>query len=167
METIFRALLSVSSVSLLPIIYFLKERKTISDVDLAFCLIIALISILVIFLLIPKLSKDEMNKTGIVDIENQVDNFLPSYLGYIFISLSVPDNFTLFTVFIIVFIFTYISQDNYFNPIFLLFGYKFYKVKKSDGFSFFLISKSSIKNIDEIEKHIVYRINNYTFIQKD
>ncbi|SUO94048.1 hypothetical protein [Suttonella ornithocola] len=183
MEFLFRILLSASSVSLLPIIYYIKERRNVFSILIGYvknhklnfmlndiCLIayflIPLLLVSVVFMLIPKLSKDDINNNNIVDIENQVNHFLPTYLGYIFIALSISDDFMLWIIFFMVSLFTFISQDNYFNPIFLLFGYKFYKIKKSDGFSYLLISKLPIKKASDIEEGFVYRINNYTFIQR-
>lgn len=179
----FRVLLSISSVSLLPIIYFIKEQKNIflcltsyiSDEKLNFIsnniwlvlyLFAPILLASLVLLFIPLLSKDDINNQNIVEIENQVNNFLPSYLGYIFIALSIPNVFTLSVIFFIVLVFTFISQDNYFNPILLLFGYNFYRIKMSDGYSFLLISKQKFRSVKDLEIDYVYRINNYTFIQR-
>lgn len=116
----FRILLSISSVSLLPIIYFIKEQRNVfpylisyvSDKELDFIsnniwiisyLLIPILLAYLVLLLIPLLSKEsDISNEKVADIENQVNNFLPSYLGYIFIALSISNNFVLWVIFFIV-----------------------------------------------------------------
>lgn len=184
MGIVFRILLSISSVSLLPIIYFIKEQRNVfpylisyvSDKELDFIsnniwiisyLLIPILLAYLVLLLIPLLSKEsDISNEKVADIENQVNNFLPSYLGYIFIALSISNDFVLWIIFFIVIAFTFISQDNYFNPILLLFGYNFYKIKMLNSHSFVLISKQKFKVVKDVEVRHIYRINNYTFIQR-
>ena len=51
--------------------------------------------------------------------------FLPIYLGYFFVSVGVSEHFTMAVVYLIVFVFTFLSQTQYYNPIYLLFGYHY------------------------------------------
>lgn len=46
--------------------------------------------------------------------------FLPIYLGYFFVSVGVSEHFTMAVVYLIVFVFTFLSQTQYYNPIYLL-----------------------------------------------
>jgi hypothetical protein len=69
-------------------------------------------------------------------------------------------------VYVVLFVFTFLSQALYFNPLFLLFGYEFYNIKTKNGTAIFLISRYQYKQPSDIEIATAYRINNYTFIEK-
>ena len=47
-------------------------------------------------------------------------------------------------LYIIVFVFTFISQTQYFNPIFLLFGYHYYHVLTPQGTKVFIIARGKV-----------------------
>ncbi len=64
------------------------------------------------------------------------------------------------------FIFTFLSQALYFNPLFLIFKYEFYNITTKSGTAIFLISKQKYKNPSDVGNLIAYRINNYTFIDR-
>lgn len=117
------------------------------------------------FLIARKLPKDNLQRDSVVEIELANNNFLPTYLGYFFVSLGVNDIPTLTAVFLIIYIFTYLSQTLYFNPIFLLFGYHFYFMKTSANIKIFLITKRQLKTPGNDSFNNLRRINNYTFIE--
>ena len=94
------------------------------------------------------------------------NSFLPSYLGYFFVALSVGNWETLWFVYGVLFIFTFLSQALYFNPLFLIFGYEFYNVKTKNGTAIFLISRQKYKTPSDIYISTAFRINNYTFIER-
>ncbi|MBE0354513.1 hypothetical protein PPHE_a2181 [Pseudoalteromonas phenolica O-BC30] len=99
-------------------------------------------------------------------IEHANNSFLPSYLGYFFVALSISNWETLFFVYGVLFIFTFLSQALYFNPLFLLFGFEFYNIKTKNGTAIFLISRNKYKKPNEIDIEKAHRINNYTFIER-
>lgn len=101
-----------------------------------------------------------------MSIEHANNSFLPSYLGYFFVALSINSFQTLVFVYLILFIFTYRSQALYFNPLFLLYGYEFYNVSTSSHVTLFLISKESFRTPKEVVIDKVYRINDYTLIDR-
>ncbi|MCT8975009.1 hypothetical protein N4T77_00200 [Clostridium sp. CX1] len=109
------------------------------------------------------LSYDSIEKTPL-DIEQANNSFLPSYLGYFFVALSVPTTETLWFIYFILFVFTFCSQAMYFNPIFLIFGYQFYNMTTADNIKIFLISRKQIKTTKELVFPMLKRINNFTFI---
>ena len=113
------------------------------------------------------LSTDTIQRGSIVEVEQANNVFLPSYLGYFFVALSVPNCDTLFFVFFILFVFTFLSQTLYFNPLFLFFGYNFYNISTSNNIKIFIVSKKTIKNPNDIEFTKLKRINNFTFIDKE
>jgi hypothetical protein len=92
---------------------------------------------------------------------------LPSYLGYFFVALSVSNWETLFFVYGVLFIFTFRSQALYFNPLFLLYGYEFYNITTTSKASIFLISRERYKVPSDIAIAKAFRINNYTFIERE
>lgn len=82
-------------------------------------------------------------------------DYLPVYLSYFFVSLSIPndDNVGILWSVLLVFIFIigiFTSKINtyYFNPLLLLFGYKFYNVTSYNGIELFIISKRTIRKND-------------------
>jgi hypothetical protein len=110
------------------------------------------------------LDDDNIKKEHIKEIELANNSFLPSYLGYFFVALGIVDVDTLLIVFFILFIFTFLSQTLYFNPIFLVFGYHFYFLKNVNDVKIFLISKKQLKKPNDVDFNQLKRINHYTFI---
>ncbi len=110
---------------------------------------------------------DAFEQGEVESIEHANNSFLPSYLGYFFVALSIGNWETLGFVYGVLFIFTFLSQALYFNPLFLLFGFEFYNIKTKGGTAIFLISRYKYKKPDEINIPKAYRINNYTFIERD
>ncbi|WP_458949216.1 hypothetical protein [Oceanobacillus sp. CAU 1775] len=146
---------------------------------LYFCL--PIIFTLISLILAKFLAKDSLEKTEksiksengqeqtfkiskIIEVEQANNAFLPSYLGYFFVALSVPYYETLIFIFLVLFLFTFFSQTLYFNPLFLLFGYHFYYLTTVNRTKIFLITRKSLKNPDDINLPKLRRINNFTFI---
>ena len=70
-------------------------------------------------------------------------------------------------IFFIIFIFIFCSQALYYNPLFLIFGYKFYYVTNSKKMKIFIISKREINGDGNLIFENLKRINDYTFIDKE
>ena len=178
MNFIFRLVLTINATSLLAIIFLIQKKHTLSKIftEQIFLLEVHDYVSYAIYLLIPivmtwisiffakYLSKDSFKEGQVVSVEHANNSFLPSYLGYFFVALSVGDFDTLYFVYGILFVFTFLSQALYFNPLFLLFGYEFYNIKTKNGSAIFLISKEKYKKPDEVVTGRAARINNYTFI---
>ena len=184
MNRLFRFFLAVSSTSLFIVIFLIKSRCYILESNFYSYLdkflkinnleqysLVGFISIPLLFLaismkLLEKLSKDRIKEGEIIEIENSTNNFLPSYLGYFFVALSISDNdfLTMSIIYCIIVLFVFYSQTNYFNPFLLILGYKFYKIKTNRGLSLLLISKKEFKKSNEVIIEKVYRINNSTYI---
>ena len=114
-----------------------------------------------ILILLRKISTtDEINKGSVEEIEIAVDSFLPSYLGYFFVALSVPD----IKIFFLIYLFVYKSGLAHFNPILLILGYKYYYFI-SENIKNLIISKRKFRDPKEIEIKNLRRINDYTFIE--
>lgn len=97
-------------------------------------------------------------------VELASHSFLPNYLGYFFVALSIPNITTLIYVYAVIFIFTHLSKALSFNPLFLLFGYQFYFVTGEDGTRIFLITKQKMKTYQDADLDNLRRINDFTFI---
>ena len=72
------------------------------------------------------------------------NEFISIYLGYFFVALSVPDDVTMLFLYGIIFIFTFLSQTQYFNPLYLLFGYHYYHVLTAQGTRVFVIARGKV-----------------------
>ena len=176
---LFRILLTFNATSLLLIIYCIQKKVTLHDLfpiratcqlpDYASYFAYALIPIVLTAVSIKLsscLGKDEFKLGTVKNIEHANNSFLPSYLGYFFVALSISDGETLAFVYSILFIFTLLSQALYFNPLFLLFRYEFYNVTTVSGATLFLISRERYKVPDKICIESARRINDYTYIER-
>jgi len=181
MNIAFRLLLTFNATSLLVIIFLVQKGYTFGDyfskcqylIDLpasisyfSYLLIPIFLTWLSIFVS-SYLGKDSFEEGKIKTIEHANNSFLPSYLGYFFVALSVQNGETLLFVYSVLFVFTFLSQALYFNPLFLLFGFEFYNITTKNGAAIFLISRYVYKIPSEIDISTAFRINNYTYIEKD
>lgn len=171
MKYIYQLFLAFNSTWLIVVVYLIKEKYIFNFLDnysiyfsWSLFILIPIILTALSFIIANKLPKDQLPNSSVNEIELANNNFLPTYLGYFFVSLGVNDVTTLIVVFVIIYIFTYLSQTLYFNPIFLLFGYHFYFIKASNNIKIFLITKKQLKIPREMGFQNLRRINNYTFI---
>lgn len=177
---LFRFLLTFNATSLLVIIflvqkgfalsYFFPGRPWLEEIPNAFSytfyILVPVLLTGLSLLLSSLLGKDEFKKDQVDSIEHANNSFLPSYLGYFFVALSVGNWETLVFVYGVLFIFTFRSQALYFNPLFLLYGYEFYNITTISKASIFLISREKYKVPGDIVIPKAFRINNYTFIER-
>lgn len=180
MNIAYRLLLTITATSLLLIIFVVQKGFTLGYFFEKCTYLVELPNAIsyIIYLLVPialsglsiflsrYLGKDEFKAGQVVDIEHANNSFLPSYLGYFFVALSIGNWETLIFVYSVLFVFTFLSQALYFNPLFLLFGFEFYNLKTKNGAAIFLISRNHYKTPCDIEIEKAYRINNYTFIER-
>ncbi len=186
---IFRLLLTFNATSLILVVYAVKERYVLSCIfpkldflpDYISYLVYFLIPIILTFISLIvangldsdsiEFEKEEDKEKGInspiKEIEQANNAFLPSYLGYFFVALSVPYCDTLIFVFGILFIFTFLSQTLYFNPLFLFFGYHFYYLTTDNNIRIFIITRQKLKDPKKESFSKLKRINNFTFIDKE
>jgi hypothetical protein len=177
---IFRLLLTLNATSLLIVVFLVQKGYSLGYFFSDFLWVVQLPNFIsyTLYILVPViftawsvmlsvlLGKDEFSAGEISSIEYANNSFLPSYLGYFFVALSISGWDALFFVYGVLFVFTFLSQALYFNPLFLIFGYKFYNIKTTSGLSIFLISRVNYKKPLEVVIPKVYRINDYTFIER-
>lgn len=171
MRQLYQLFLAFNSTWLIVVVFLVKEKYTFDFLNaypsyfswvLFVSVPIALTA--VSFLIAIGLPTDHLKNTSVGEIELANNNFLPTYLGYFFVSLGVDDVPTLVVIFSIIFVFTFLSQTLYFNPIFLLFGYHFYFIKTSANVRIFMITKKKLRIPGQNSFDRLKRINNYTFI---
>ena len=165
MRYLFRILLTVSSSIWMMVIFFIN--RSFNEKHLAWlllCLIPVLLSIVTLglFRLLGDGDEDLSNYKEIVLADSDL---IPVYLGYFFVSVSINKLSVMIFIFILVSIFLYLSQTQYFNPVFLLFGYHYYYMITEQGTRIFLIKYGSvIRNKNNCKKIRIKRINDSTYI---
>lgn len=119
------------------------------------------------------LQKDSLTKT-VKKVSSANKEYLPVYLGYFFVSLSIPgssghlecDVLILFVF--IIWVFTSATTTYYYNPLLLLFGYKFYNVVSHNGIELFIITRRTIKkNEQDIRFLHLRKITEYVYIEQN
>lgn len=169
MNLIFKFLLTINATSWMLVVYGIKEGMTVFKIpQWLFDIILLCIPVLLSLISIrisTCLGEDSLN--GCQEFSLADNEFLPTYLGYFFVSLSVSDDITMVFLYGIVFVFTFLSQTQYFNPIFLLFGYHYYHILTERGTRVFVITKGKvIRNKDNVSFVNLRRINDTTYIQR-
>ena len=177
---LYRMLLTFNSTSLLLVVFWIKEEyiikwnllfsnKYLCDTpDWVSYILYFLLPIITTFIslwLSRFLDSDSVD--NVEEVEQANNAFLPSYLGYFFVALSVASCNTLGYIFAILFVFTFFSQTLYFNPLFLLYRYHFYYLTTSNRVKIFVITRKILKKPSSINLQKLKRINNFTFIDKE
>lgn len=169
MNFIFRLLLTLNATSWMLVIYTVKEKVTVSILpvwvfDILVLLVPVLLSLFSIWIA-KYLGEDDL--VGCKEFSLADNEFLPTYLGYFFIAVSVSDITTMIVIYCIVFVFTFLSQTQYFNPMFLLFGYHYYHILSSYGTRVFVIRRGKvIRNKEDIVFEHLRRLNDTTYIER-
>lgn len=170
MKFIFKLLLTINATFWMIVIYAIKESWTIGTLSpclFSFGLLLIPIFLSALSIFLSKyLSKDSLSECQEFNLAD--NEFLPVYLGYFFLSVSVSDQKTMIFLYLMVFIFTFLSQTQYFNPIFLLFGYHYYHILTPYGTRVFVIARGKvIRNIRNCTFDNLRRINDTTYIEKE
>ena len=165
MNFIFRLLLSFSASSWMIAVYVIKIHMSYGDLPdylVPIACVVILIGISALSLKLTNMLSIE-TVCGFTRFDLADNEYLPVYLGYFFVALSISDWYTLFFIFGIVWVFTFFLNA-YFNPIFLLFGYHYYQATTSTNTQLFIICRSTERNPENVKFSDLHRINNRTFI---
>lgn len=135
------------------------------NTSILFSLLIIVLLTKILIVALKLLETDDLK--GVEEVEQVNNSFLPTYLGYFFIALSINNARILFWIYFIVFIFTFISSSLYFNPLFLLWGYNFYNITTKNQVKIFLITKKNIRDPKQVSFEKIKRINNFTYIDME
>lgn len=166
---LYRILMTLSATAMMPAIYMIKSgyscvlnNRIITGIA---ALLVPVFLPLFSSLLIHYNEEEVLSKSK--EFEMVDANFLPVYLGYFFVALSVNDDITMYFVYIILFVFSFASNVAIFNPVLLLFRYHFYNVTTGGDSRIFVIYRGDvIRNVKDFENAPVYRINNTTYLMK-
>ena len=122
------------------------------------------------------LDQDVIERKKVKEFEQANDFYLPIYLGYAFVAISLPTLKSFLLFFVLMLIVLARTRFFYFNPIFLVLEYKFYFIKHIDDSKVLVISKREIKTIDELFEDgngdmrsyiALTKVNEYTFLILD
>lgn len=176
---IFRLFLTFNSTSLILVVYSIKNQTIINPlapslkslphyvsyiIYLMIPILLTLFSLFISKYLTEDSIEAENNVPIVKEVEQANNSYLPSYLGYFFVALSINYGDTLIFTYAILFAFTFLSQTLYFNPLFLIFGYHFYYITTTTNIKIFIITKRNLKNPDKLDFPQLKRINDFTFI---
>lgn len=118
-----------------------------------------------LWLLFIRVTKTSENISSCSSIEEINNDFLANYLGYFFVGLGLNDTTTLFIAFGIIFVFTFASQNQYFNAVLLLFGYKYYSVETGEGTKVLVISQNNYRNSNAVASDKLRRVKDGVFLE--
>ena len=169
MNLVYRLLLTGNATSWMIIIYAIKKDWTLFDIpERLFEVLLLLIPVLLSLISIwaaKFLGSDSLHEC--VEIGLADNEYLPTYLGYFFLSVGVDEKSTIILLYAVVFLFTFLSQTQYFNPMFMLFGYHYYHILTPQGTRVFVIAKGKvIRNRRDISFDNLRRINDTTYLEK-
>lgn len=162
---------AADSIMLLLIVYCAKSNLCIPGYGKWWSLLLLVILTLLLARLCivgsERLSMDSIIE-GITEIEPVNETYLPVYLSFFFVALSIPDHdyFTLGIIILIIMIFLERSQTMFYNPVFLIFKYQFYHVR-SNGVRILIITKRNIRTMKGLSFPNLRRINDYTYIDME
>ena len=167
MECLYRFVLTLNATSWMLVFYGVSKQWTIMEcpVLLTGILLLLIPVFLSLFSLAiaGKLGNDSLKSCQEFSLAD--NEFLPTYLGYFFVSLSTSDNLTMGFMYVIVFLFTWLSRTQYFNPLYLLFGYHYYHVLTEQGTRIFIIAPGRvIRNKKDMSFEHLKRINDTTYL---
>ena len=138
-----------------------------------FLLMLIGITALSLNFIIKKLDKIKFKKKQISSFEQANDFYLPIYLGYAFVAISLPTWKSFLLFFLLMLILLSKTRFFYFNPLFLILGYKFYFIDNVDKSKMLLITKKEVKVLSDFfensvgieqEEVALIRVNNHTYL---
>jgi len=163
---LYKLFLTLNATSWVIVTYVIKEGWTILCMPTwIFGFLLLLVPIILSFasiLMTLLFDKDTLEQCD--ELQEVNNSFLPTYLGYFFVGLGIDKVQHLAFVYLIIFVFTFVAHTQYFNPLLLLFGYRFYDIKSEAGTRVFVISKRKFRNAKEASFSNLRRINDTTYI---
>lgn len=167
MNFCYKAVLTVNATSWMLVVYGIKSKVEFYDLSVLEIGIALLFIPIILSLIAIKLAEwlEDDSLSACHECSLADNEFLPVYLGYFFVSLSVPDNITMCFLYGIVFVFTWFSQTQYFNPLYLLLGYHYYHVLTKDRTRIFVIIRGDvIRNRKDVSFDHLKRLNDTTYL---
>lgn len=169
MKKVYNFLLALASTSPMLLIFTVNAQSLIFPTirpHLSYLLVllgIILINALGMFFF-RFLSKDSI-EGKLKNLELANSNFLPSYLGYFFVAVSITRMDTFLLVYGLTVLLVMLSQSMYYNPLLLILRYNFYHATDENGTRLFLITRKKIRTIQTEGFTKLKRINDVTYIE--
>lgn len=116
----------------------------------------------------PYLDDDEMQDAkSIKSVEESSYLFYPNYLAYFFVALSAQDKYAVLIVFLIMLVILYKSHTMLYNPLFVLFNYRYYLVVCQNSKKILVITKRVLNpgTAKPISFDSLKRMNDNTFVE--
>lgn len=148
-------------------VYFVKSNAFSVEYLLKLLGIVALIILTAWILSLFFKQKNFEKLDSALNFEINNDVFLPIYLGYFFVALSIQNLHTLLIIYVLIVFFNYLSKTNYYNPTLILFGYNYFVVTTSNNAKIYVLSKKEIKLIEKCTFNKLCRVSDYFFIDID
>gem|GEM_PF-4421486 len=168
---LFRVLKAFSIVIWLFPIFIIKQSWSFHYSVSTILLILGSFFICILFgtisLILTSYLGKEMPIYEVKSIENADTVFLPIYFSFIVLAFSVGTMSQLFIAGFLVFCVLVFARWQFFNPLYLIFGYHCYYVVTNNGVKHIVICKKELKTPKNIQLEHLRRINNTTFIEKE
>ena len=122
----------------------------------------------IVTLFFPKFDDDEMqNGASIKSVEDASLQFFPNYLAYFFVALSASDKYAVLIVFLIMLVLSYLSNTMLYNPLLVLFKYRYYLVVNGNNKRSLVITRRLLNPApaEPISFPKLKRLNDNTFIE--
>lgn len=116
--------------------------------------------------LFPKLRPGELQSDNVSEISADNSSFLAMILGYIFVGLSITNIHALLVIMGFLIIFNLCGNSYIFNPLFYLFGYRYYYLTSS-GIKFLVMTKQKINLGSKGNFSNAMCLNDFTYIDID
>lgn len=168
MLSVYRFVYIIASLSLLAIICIANGGVDMCAPHryiLLICLIVG--SILFSYFLIRFFQYFEvvqLETSNIESIEAADAMFVPMYFAYVFIGLSIQSLISLLFCYALLVLISFRAQTYYFNPLYYLFGYKYYFVTNSVKQKLLIMSRRRIPLGAKINFNSLACINDFTYI---
>ena len=174
-----RILHILSSISLLAVIYLINNGVGVGTIlgevginvryDLPqwvsyvvyIASVIAFAGVLTLFF--KKLRPGELRNQNIEQLDSDNSGLLAMILAYVFVGLSINNGWTLIAVMLFLLIFNLCGSSHIYNPIFYLFGYRYYYVTSSKT-KILVMTRTKYPLGSDAEFEQCGCLNDYTYI---
>ena len=121
MNLLYKVFLTLNATLWVVVTYGIKEEWTITPLpSWAFGVLLLLAPVIFsVASIVLTLFLDKDTLEDCRGLEEANNSFLPTYLGYFFVGLGIDKIQHLAFVYLIILVFTFVAQTQYFNPIFL------------------------------------------------
>ncbi len=111
-----------------------------------------------------KMETISLQSTNIKGIESADSTFVPMYLAYVFVGVSIQNEISLILCYLLIAIICFFAQNYYFNPLFYILGYRYYFVINSADKKLLIMTKKHIYLGQEIDFANLKRLNDYSYV---